>query len=408
MRKKKAVLFIVDGLGGRPTDMDGKTCLESADTPNLDRFSSEGINGLLHTVGRGTRPGSDVAHLSILSYDPEENYTGRGIFEALGHGIEPEEDCVYFRTNFATVDDNNIVEDRRAGRINEGQKELEKAVNSIELDSVDFTFKATHQHRGFLMLKGEDVSHEVTDTDPHDSGLPMKKCRSTGKGDRTAEAVNEFVEKSRKIMKNLDINKKRKSEGKPPANCLIVRGASVVMENKSLEEKYDVESACVGAGPLYLGIAKSLGMEVIKPDGATGGVDSDLFAKAKAAEEELEKKDFVFIHVKGADNLAHDHKAKGKKNFLEKVDRAVGYLMKNLDWDRTHMVFTGDHATPIEYGNHTAEPVPIVYYGPEVRTDDAETVGERSCAKGDLGHMNGLEVLPVLFNYNDWIDKYGS
>lgn len=408
MSNKKAVLFIVDGLGGRPTDMDGETCLEAADTPNLDEMASEGINGLLHTVRRGVKPGSDVAHLSILSYDPNEGYTGRGVFEALGYGIEAEEGCIYFRTNFATVDEDNIVQDRRAGRIKEGREELEEAINSIELEDVDFDFRATHQHRGFLMLKGEDLTHEVTDTDPHDPGLEMNKCRSTGNGDKTAEAVNEFVEKSREVMKNLDINEKRKEEGKPPANCLILRGASVVMEEESLDEKYGVESACVGSGPLYLGIARSVGMEMIKPEGATGDVDSDLIAKAKAAEEELKDKDFVFIHVKGADNAGHDQDAEKKKKFLEKVDGAVGHLMENLDWERTHMVFTGDHTTPIDYGNHTAEPVPVVYYGPRVRTDGVEEIGERSCAQGDLGHMDGLEVLPVLFNLNDWIEKYGS
>ncbi len=411
MLTKKAILFIVDGLGGRPTDLDGETCLEAAETPNLDRISSGGINGLLHTVRRGVKPGSDVAHLSILSYDPQEGYTGRGVFEALGYGMETEKGCIYFRTNFATVDEKNVVEDRRAGRIEEGQEELEEAINSIELEDVDFRFKATNQHRGALELKGEGLSPHITDTDPHESGEKIKSCEpadSSEEARRTADIVNEFTKKARGVMKNLELNRRREDDGKYPANCLLVRGASQMMDVESLKEKFGVESACVGAGPLYLGVAKQVGMETRKPEGATGDFDSDLISKAEAAVDELENKDFVFIHVKGADNAGHDHDADRKKKFLEKVDEAVGHLLENLDWERTHMVFTGDHTTPIDYGNHTAEPVPIVYYGPKVRTDSVEEIGERPCAEGGLGHMEGLDVLPVLFNFNDWTDKYGS
>ncbi|MFP4116775.1 MAG: 2,3-bisphosphoglycerate-independent phosphoglycerate mutase [Candidatus Aenigmatarchaeota archaeon] len=410
MPEKKAVLFIVDGLGGRPTDMDGETCLEAAETPNLDGMASGGINGLLHTVKRGVKPGSDVAHLSILSYDPEEGYTGRGVFEALGYGMDATKGNIYFRTNFATVD-GDVVQDRRAGRINEGQKELEEAINSIDLEDAEFNFKATNQHRGALELVGDNLSPHITDTDPHESGEKMKSCEpvtSSKEAEKTAEIVNQFIEKSREVMEDLDINDRRKEDGEPPANCLLLRGASHMMDVETLEGKYDVESTCVAAGPLYLGVAKQVGMDVRTPDGATGGVDSDLIAKAKTAVSEVDEKDFVFIHAKGADNAGHDHDAEGKKKFLEKVDEAVGYLLDKLDWNRTHMVFTGDHTTPVGYGNHTAEPVPVVFYGSEVRTDSVEEIGERSCARGDLGHMEGLELLPVLFNYNDWTEKYGS
>jgi len=408
MQNNKAVLLIVDGLGGRPSDMDGKTCLEAADTPNLDKMSSEGINGLLNSIKRGVRPGSDTAHLSLFGYDPEEVYSGRGIFEALGYGLEAEEGSIYFRTNFATVTEDNIIKDRRAGRIGEGQKELEEAINDIELEGADFTFRATNQHRGALVLKGEDLSSEITETDPHETGVSMKKCKPTDDNKRTADVVNQFVEKSREALRGLEINRKRKDEGKPPANTLLLRGASEAVEVESLKEKYGIDSTCIGAGPLYLGVARQVGMEIKTPEGATGGLDSDLMAKVEAAEEELKEKDFVFIHMKGADNAAHDHDASAKKKFLEKVDEAVGYLLDNLDWNRTHMVFTGDHTTPVKYGDHTAEPVPITFYGPEVREDNVNRIGERPSAKGDVGHIEGLDVLPVLFNYNNWLEKFGA
>ncbi len=163
-------MAICDGLGGRPTDVDGKTCLEAAETPNLDELAERGTNGLLDPIKPGIRPGSDTAHLSLFGYDPYEYYTGRGIFEAMGIGMDVCKGDISFRTNFATVDEDLVIKDRRAGRISEGQEELEEALQELEpsVDDVEAEFQASTEHRGALVLRGDDLSGSVADVDPHE------------------------------------------------------------------------------------------------------------------------------------------------------------------------------------------------------------------------------------------------
>lgn len=415
MSDKKAVLFIVDGLGGRPSDTGGKTCLEAADTPNLDQLSSRGINGMLSPLGRGVRPGSDTSHLALFGYDPKKVYTGRGVFEASGIGMDVQEKDVCLRTNFATVEDRKV-KDRRAGRIEEGQEELKKALQEgLQLNrykDLEIEFETSTQHRGALILRGSKLSDKVTDTDPHETDVEIRECKAvdgTKHAERTAKIVNKITRRANEILRDVEINDRRTEEGKPPANALLLRGASRPLDIRSLEEKYGIEGTAIAAGALYKGVAKQVGLEVKTPKGATGGVDSKIINKARVATKELEEgKDFVFVHAKGSDNAAHDHDAEAKRKFIEKVDRSVAYLRKELDWKKTHFVITGDHTTPVKYGDHTSESVPILYRGPEVRRDWVDRVGERSSPKGDLGHINGQEVLPILFNYNNWLDKFGS
>lgn len=416
MSQKKAVLFIADGLGGRPSDYNGKTCLEAADTPNLDRLADRGINGMLNPLGPGVRPGSDTAHLSLFGYDPEEVYSGRGIFEASGIGMKVQKNDVCFRTNFSTVDKEMEVKDRRAGRIQEGQEKLKEALqDGLELNrykDLEIIFETSTQHRGALILRGSKLSDKITGTDPHKTDVKVKKCKAVNGSKnvkRTAKIVNKITDRAHELLKDLDVNKDREERGKPPANALLLRGASTPPDIEPFQEKYGLEGVGIAAGALYLGVAKQIGLETRKPEGATGDLDSKIINKAKAAVKELEDgKDFAFIHVKGTDNAAHDHDAEAKKRVIEKIDRAVGYLIDKLDWKNTHLIFSGDHTTPIVYGDHTAEPIPILYRGREVRKDWVDRIGERSSVKGDLGFVNGQEVLPILFNYNNWLEKYGS
>ena len=165
----KAILVIADGLGGRPTDYNGKTCLEAANTPNMDELAKRGATGLLDPIKPGVRPGSDTAHLSIFGYDPEKFYTGRGVFEALGIGMDVKKGDVCFRTNFATIDEDFVVKDRRAGRIREGSKELEEALKNLKPPEpdVEVFFKSSTEHRGALVLRGKNLSNKITDVDPH-------------------------------------------------------------------------------------------------------------------------------------------------------------------------------------------------------------------------------------------------
>ena len=406
----KAILVIADGLGGRPTDYNGKTCLEAANTPNLDELAKRGLTGLLDPIRPGVRPGSDTAHLSIFGYDPEKVYTGRGAFEALGIGMDVKDGDICFRANFATVDEDMVVLDRRAGRINEGIEELEKALRNLKHPDVEIFFKASTEHRGALIIRGENLSHQITDADPHETGVRIPEVRPMVRDEsamRTAKIVNEMVRESYNILKDVNVNKRRLKEKKPPANILLLRGASIKPDIPTMGSLYGIRGIAIAAGALYLGIAKAIGLKVKKAEGTTGRADSKIVNKAKLAVRELKNFDFVFIHVKGADSCAHDRNAKAKIGFIEKIDQMIGYLLDNLDMENTHIAFTGDHATPIEYGDHVADPVPIVFAGPNVIPDDIEEFNERAVMRGGLGRISG-NVVPVLFGYCNWLKKFGA
>ena len=411
----KGVLVIADGLGGRPTDTpEGKTCLQAARTPNLDELARRGAVGLLDPIGPGVRPGSDTAHLSIFGYDPYREYPGRGVFEAVGVGLEVHGGDLCFRTNFATVDEGFVVLDRRAGRIHRGQEELEQALQALKPKSapeVEVFFKASTEHRGALVLKGPDLSPGITEADPHRVGrrvLDVTPTEDTPQARRAAQIVNEIIRQSYELLKDLSINREREARGLPPANFLLPRGASTVPRLETLPERYGVQGVVIAAGALYIGVGVLAGLEFKRAEGATGGVDSNVLSKAKLAAAELsDGKDFAFVHMKGADSAGHDHNAAAKISFIEKVDEAMGHLLEHLDWSETHLAFTGDHCTPILYGDHTSEPVPVGFVGPNVLPDDAREFSEKSAQQGGLGRFSG-NIVPMLAGYNNWLRKFGT
>lgn len=414
----KAILIVADGLGGRPTDVGGKTCLEAARKPNLDELARGGASGLVDPIGPGIRPGSDTAHLSLLGYDPHEFYTGRGVFECLGMGMAVGPGDVCFRANFATVEPTPgglRLLDRRAGRIASGQADLARALNGIRLaeePGITLEFLPSTQHRGAFILRGEGLSWRVGETDPHEVGAPVPDAHPLQWDDvaarRTATAVNEFTRKCVEVLEAHAVNRSRAKDGKPVANVLLLRGASRLPHLQPIQALYGVRGAVVAGGALYRGVALACGMERVDAPGATGGVDTDLRSKAETALSALERLDYVFLHVKGTDNAAHDKDARAKTAFIERVDAELfGRLLKGIDWKTTHLAFTGDHTTPVDYGDHTAEPVPVLFAGPNVLSDRAAGFSEREAAHGGLDRFSG-RVLPMLFNYNNWSPKFGS
>ena len=414
----KGILIIADGLGGRPTDADGRTCAEAAKTPHLDGLATGGALGLVDPIGPGIRPGSDTAHLSLLGYDPFAIYTGRGVYESLGIGMDVRAGDICFRANFATAEARGtdwIVIDRRAGRIESGQDALAEALNGFRLEEVPevtHEFRASTQHRGALLLRGERLSRHVTENDPHEAGKPAPRFAGTDRDDeaagRTAAALNEFVAKAYEALREHSVNRERIADGKPPANFVLARGAADCPDIPSLESIYGVRGAVIAGGALYRGVALACGMVSIDVPGATGGLDTDLGAKARAAIEALAAYEYVFVHVKGTDNAGHDQDAEAKTAFIERIDaELIGPLVEGLDWSRTHLAFTGDHTTPIDYGDHTVEPVPLLLAGPNVRTDETTAFGEREAGRGGLGRFSG-RVLPILLGHSNWAPKFGS
>lgn len=408
----KSLLVIADGLGGRPTDIDGKTCLEKAKTPALDRLTERGAVGLMDPIKPGIRPGSDTSHLSIFGYDPEEYYTGRGVFEAAGIGMDVKPGDVCFRTNFATLNERGEIEDRRAGRIQEGQDKLEEALGELhseEYPGVEVIFRASTEHRGALLLRGKDLGDKVTDTDPHQLGIvPPKAEGEDDPSQKTARVLNEVLEQAGEILVDHPFNKGRRREGELPVSTLLTRGAARYPHVPSVKEVYGIDASVIAAGALYIGVAKIVGMEFKSAEGATGTLDSNILNKVKLARDEFGRgKDLVFVHFKGTDNASHDHDAPGKVQFIEKIDRTFAWLADHLNWDETHLAFAGDHTTPIQFGDHVADPVPVLFAGPNVRRDKIERFDEIACADGGLNRFSG-QLLPTLLSYSNIGEKFGA
>ncbi len=415
MADKRAVLIVVDGMGDRPLiDHDYKTPLEYANTPNMDRLAKGGLVGSLDPISPGIRPGSDVANLALLGYDPSKYYTGRGALEALGAGIDLGPNDVAFRVNFATVDDDFRVEDRRAGRIRKGASKLAKSVSEIKVEStpgVKAIFKPTVDHRAVLVLRGEKLSRMVTDTDPGEEGLKLVVSRATDGSEeakRTAAAVNEFVKRSHEVLREHPLNQERANNGEKPANIILTRGAGIRPSLPTFKSMYDVRGACISGTAIIKGIATAAGIDIIDVRGATGSIKTDYEAKAKAVIEGSKDRNFVLVHVKAPDIAGHDADFKGKVRALEEVDALVGHVIDEVDIGANYVCLTSDHATPVGYGYHTGDPVPIVIGGPDVPASRVLKLSESSASRGNLGRIRGIDVVPVLTDLMGRSRLYGS
>ncbi|MBN2014272.1 MAG: 2,3-bisphosphoglycerate-independent phosphoglycerate mutase [Candidatus Altiarchaeota archaeon] len=402
----KLLLILCDGMGDRLTK--GKTPLEAADSPNMDRIAKEGICGIMDTVRTGVRPGSDTAHLSLFGYDPLKVYTGRGPFEAAGVGLKLQDGDVAFRCNFATLKDGRVV-DRRAGRAEHGLAELADGISRIRVEGAEILFKKCAGHRAVLVLRGEGLSSCITDTDPESSDVIPNSCESLdgeGASLKTAGILNEFTQKTAKLLSDHPINMERVERGLLPANIVLCRGAGIKPNIKGFEQRYGLKAACISATTLIKGVCRTLGMDVIEVEGVTGHVDSNIAAKARAAIEALKEYDFVFLHIKGTDEASHDGKFDLKKGMIERIDREVISPIRDNVKDTT-IVLTADHSTPIGIRQHSADPVPIAILG-DVRVDQVDRFTERDCAKGGLLRICGNDLMGVILDISNTAKLFGA
>lgn len=405
----KAILLISDGMADRPIkELGDKTPLEVANKPNIDKIAKLGECGLMDLISPGIRIGSDTAHLSILGYDPYKTYTGRGPFEAAGIGLDVKKGDISFRCNFATIDEDDIILDRRAGRIAEGTKDLADVLNGIKIEDVTCYFKESTAHRAALVLRGEGLGHKVSDVDPHNEGVRFNKAKPLDEeSKKTAKVLNEFVKKSHELLNVHHINIKRRREGKLPANIILPRGGGLAPHLENFYEKYKLKSACIVEVGLIKGIGRYLGMDVIDVKEATGGLDTDVLAIAKSVIEALKSYDFILCNVKGCDVAGHDGKVNAKIKMIEEIDKMIGFLLENISSD-TYLVFTADHSTPISVKDHSGDGVPIVFYGSEVRVDKIEKFDERSVVGGGLGRITGKDVMNLICNLLNVSEKFGA
>ncbi len=392
----KILLMVIDGLGDKPIkEFESQTPLESAKTPNLDYLASNGALGLIEPYIRKTIPTSEESHFSLFGYNPETYHIKRGIFTAQGVGIKLEKGDVALRGNFATVGKNLKMIDRRAGRIEETQALIE-SLNGIVIDNVKFLLKNTGGYRVGVVLRGKNLSANISDADPFYSNLKTKveKVIALDKNPKsifTAKVLNEFLEKSHKILKNHPLNKRREKRGLLPANYLLIRGASSLHNIPSFKNKYNLNAACIAGKFLYQQIGRFLGMDLIKVKGADGTVNTNLKGKIKAVEKCFKKYDFVFLHIKACDSLAEDGDCFAKKKFIEKIDRSIKPLLSFKD---IAIVITCDHSTCCQIKRHCKELIPVLIYKPLKEFKKSKIkFSEKNCKKGTLGRFEQINLM---------------
>jgi 2,3-bisphosphoglycerate-independent phosphoglycerate mutase len=419
----KLLYVVLDGLGDRPVEaFGGKTPLEAAETPHMDRLAKMGINGAMYTVGRGIAPESDAAVISILGYDPFRYHPGRGVVEAIGSDMAFEDGWLALRCNFATIKSDLEIIDRRCGRdlTSEEASELSRAINeSVRLEShpATFEFKSTIGHRAVLVIRPKSgrLSANITNTDPAyvkvkglgaavaggRRVLPCEPQDASEEARASAELVNEFFRKSHEILESHPVNLRREGQGKLKANAILMRDAS-----DSLPRFYDINEAfgkrfaSLVDMPVERGIAKAAGMAAIPLPPPTQDLKRDLEIRLGAMLEALPGYDCFYIHIKGPDLPGHDGDCELKRSVIEEIDaHFFAGLLAKVNLSKAIICVTSDHSTPCSLGAHSDDPVPIAIAGGGIRGDSVEKFGESYCRAGELGLLErGTELLPKLIS----------
>jgi 2,3-bisphosphoglycerate-independent phosphoglycerate mutase len=401
----KYVIFLGDGMADYPVpELDGKTPLMVAKKPAMDRIAREGRTGLFQTIAPGMLTGSAIANLSVLGYNAEELFhgtEGRGVLEAASLGIELAEDDLALRVNLICIEDEKI-RSHSAGHITtEEARELLRDAQSY------FSGWNLHLHPGLsyrhvlIVPKGE---FRLECFPPHDYvGTPWRELAirpMNPEGRETADVLNRLVEASQPFLANHRVNRKRREEGKQPANSLWPWAPGKKPRMKTLQERFGIRGAAITAVDLIKGLAIYSGMRPISVVGATGLFDTNFEGKADAALAALEEVDFVYIHVEAADEAGHEKNLALKIRCIEDLDRRlIQRVLEGLEkrgWENTVAVLP-DHPTPVSYGNHTREPVPVAIRSPRVPSDAVVAYDEESVKNGSLGLMTGSQFIETFF-----------
>ncbi len=385
----KILLLVMDGVGGLP--VDGNTEMERAETPNLDNLVSRSICGLTDAVGYGITPGSGPSHLALFGYDPLKYLIGRGVLEALGIGLELTHKDMAARGNFATMDSRGIIVDRRAGRIpTEKNREicalLGKKIEKI--NGVKILIRPGKEHRFVVIFRGDGLNGPLSDADPQKNGEKSKLARALSKGAKKAEGVaNSFIKKASEVLK-----------GQHPANTVLLRGISKVPRIPSMGELFKLSPAAIATYPMYKGLARLVGMEVLE----TGETMED---ELKTLRENFEKFDFFYLHFKQTDSSGEDGNFEKKVKMIEEVDRFIPEIM-NIGFDV--IVVTSDHSTPSLLKSHSWHPNPFLLWSKFIRVDAVERFTERECGKGGLGRFQAVDAMPLMLANALKLRKFGA
>jgi 2,3-bisphosphoglycerate-independent phosphoglycerate mutase len=385
----KIVLYVADGLGGLPLQPGGKTELETARTPNLDALAQRGVQGMSIPVLPGIAPGSGPGHLGLFGYDPLQYDIGRGVLEALGIDFALTDRDVAVRGNFVTVDSAGRITDRRAGRIgSEIAAELCRKLDAITIPGVEVFVRHVKEYRLVIVIRGGGLGGHVNDTDPQRTGVtPGTPTGTDTDSQKTAGILQEFMRQAAEILKN-----------DAPANLLTMRGIAKMPPIPKFQEVYGTRAAAIAVYPMYRGLARLVGMDILD---AGHTLDDQMNCLAA----NWSKYDFFFIHYKYTDSTGEDGNFEAKVKRTEDFDAAVPKIMA-LKPDV--LVVTGDHSTPSKAKSHTGHPVPTLLVAENCRFDGARQFGESACRVGELGLFEAKYLMLQALAHAGRLEKYGA
>lgn len=387
--ESKIVLLVADGLGGLPLEPGGRTELETARTPNLDALAARGNLGLSIPVLPGITPGSGPGHLGLFGYDPIRYQIGRGVLEALGIDFDLGPRDVAIRGNFCTLDDDGIIVDRRAGRIgNDVAAPLCAKLDQIQVPGVEVFVRHVKEYRLVVVFRGDGLGGEVEDTDPQRTGVkPLDPVARDDASRGTVDVAARFLAEVREVLKN-----------DRPANFLTLRGIAKRPDIPTYNEVYGLRSAAIAVYPMYRGLARLVGMEVLD----AGQTLSDQCDRLAAAWNDY---DFFFMHFKYTDSTGEDGDFDAKVQRIQDLDAAVPRIT-GLGPDV--LIVTGDHSTPSKMRSHSWHPVPTLLVSGNCRFDGCDAFGEAACLRGGLGRFEAKHLMLLALAHAGRLEKYGA
>ena len=387
----KIVLLVLDGLGGIATTPEGKTALEKAATPNLDQLANEGTLGQTIPIRYGITPGSGPAHLALFGYEPLEFVIGRGALSAAGINLPVKVGDVAARGNLCTLDSDGNVIDRRAGRIShEKAAPVIAKLNQVQIPGVEVDVRQVKEYRFVIVMRGEGLNPHLNDTDPQEVGVPPLKVEAQQSGsEKAADLMEKWIQEATRAIAD-----------EPVANGFLLRGFATDPGLPSYQDAYELNAACIAEYPMYKGVSRLVGMDVLELEGP--GAQGEF----ETAEKYWQDHDFFFIHIKKTDSYGEDGNLDGKASIIEEVDRALPTL---LELKPDVLIVTGDHSTPAALKAHSWHPVPFLLWAPKThRTDLESSFSERNCARGGLGTFPAVETMSLALAHAGRLNKFGA
>lgn len=389
--KTKIIFLVIDGVGGLSLAGKGGTELQVAHTPNLDQLAADSICGLLDPILPGVTPGSGPAHFALFGYNPIESNIGRGVLEAAGINLPMTDRDVAIRINFATSDKNGNIIDRRAGRIDtETNKRIcQKIRENVSLaPDAEFIIETVKEHRAVLLIRGDNLGGDLTDTDPQQLGVPPLEPNALNKeSEITAKLTKRFLEQAHKVLADEE-----------KANTVLLRGFAKHRPYKSMMERFKLKCLTIANYPMYRGVAFLLNMDL-------NLVLSDVKSQFEAVNQNYDKYDFFFVHVKATDARGEDGNFDEKVKVIEEVDSLIPIL---TELNPDVFVVTADHSTPAAMKSHSWHPVPVLLKSGICRPDPVIRFDEISCIQGGLGRQPSMNLMPIVLANAQRLRKFGA